>query len=26
VQSSAKDADYLEHRINEFLLRHKNSW
>lgn len=26
VQSSVKDADYLEHRINEFLLHHKSTW
>ena len=26
VQSCAKDADYLEHRINEFLMNHKNTW
>lgn len=26
VQSSVKDADYLEHRINHFLLDRKNNW
>lgn len=26
VQSSVKDADYLEHRINDFLLERKKTW
>ena len=26
IQSSSKDADYLEHRINEFLAGQKATW
>ena len=26
IQSNSRDADYLEHRINEFLAHQKANW